>query len=178
LPALVYAGFTYFSGDPMKQLLAVLAFFLMSATAAAQSAEADAAFRQQVQAFMDQWHKDAANADPVYFDKMAPNGIYIGTDKSEIWTRDQFKVWAKPFFDRKKAWAFTAVKRNIYFSADKSYIWFDEQLNTQMGICQASGVLHRTGKGFEIEHYQLSLAVPNPLMDQFSKAVREFEAKQ
>ena len=161
----------------MKQLLAALAFFLMSYGAAAQSADADAAFRRQINTFMDQWHKDAANADPAYFDKMAPNGIYIGTDKTEIWTRDQFKVWAKPFFDRKKAWAFTAIKRNVYFSEDKNYAWFDEQLNTQMGICQASGVIRRTAAGFEIEHYQLSLAVPNPLMDQFTKAVREFEAK-
>ncbi|KQV79490.1 hypothetical protein ASD15_19400 [Massilia sp. Root351] len=161
----------------MKQLLAALAFFLMSYGAAAQSADADATFRQQINTFMDQWHKDAANADPVYFDKMAPNGIYIGTDKTEIWTRDQFKVWAKPFFDRKNAWSFTAIKRNVYFSANKSYAWFDEQLNTQMGICQASGVIRRTASGFEIEHYQLSLAVPNPLMEQFSKAVREFEAK-
>jgi len=161
----------------MKQLLVVLAFFLMSYGAAAQSADADAAFRRQINIFMDQWHKDAANADPVYFDKMAPNGIYIGTDKTEIWTRDQFQAWAKPFFDRKKAWAFTTIKRNVYFSQDKNYAWFDEQLNTQMGICQASGVIRRTATGFEIEHYQLSLAVPNPLMDQFTKAVREFEAK-
>ena len=161
----------------MKQLLAVLAFFLMSYGAAAQSPDADAAFRRQINTFMDQWHKDAANADPVYFDKMAPNSIYIGTDKTEIWTRDQFKVWAKPFFDQKKAWAFTAIKRNVYFSQDKNYAWFDEQLDTQMGICQASGVIRRTAAGFEIEHYQLSLAVPNPLMDQFTKAVREFEAK-
>eukprot|EP01034_Spumella_vulgaris_P040925 gene40925-50634_t len=75
----------------MKQLLAALAFFLMSFGAAAQSAGADATFRQQINTFMDQWHKDAANADPAYFDKMAPNGIYIGTDKTEIWTREQFK---------------------------------------------------------------------------------------
>lgn len=161
----------------MKQLLAALVFLLMSYGAAAQSPVADDAFRQRINTFMDQWHKDAANADPVYFDKMAPNGIYIGTDKTEIWTRDQFKVWAKPFFDRKKAWSFTAIKRNIYFSGDKNYAWFDEQLNTQMGICQASGVIRRTANGFEIEHYQLSLAVPNPLMDQFTKLIKEFEAK-
>ncbi|MYN06999.1 nuclear transport factor 2 family protein [Pseudoduganella aquatica] len=161
----------------MKQLLATLVFLLMSASAAAQSPAADEAFRAQVNTFMDQWHKDAAQADPIYFDKMAVKGIYIGTDKTEIWTRDEFKVWAKPYFDRKKAWAFTAAKRNIYFSPDKSYAWFDEQLNTQMGICQASGVLHRTASGFEIEHYQLSLAVPNPLMDQFTKIIKDFEAK-
>ncbi|MNY77809.1 hypothetical protein D3C86_2178370 [compost metagenome] len=45
-----------------------------------------------------------------------------------------------------------------------------------MGICQASGVIRHTAGGFEIEHYQLSLAVPNPLMEQFTKAVKEFEA--
>lgn len=160
----------------MKQLLAAACLALAS-FAAAQNAEADQAFRQQVNTFIDQWHNDAARADPIYFDKMAANGIYIGTDKSEIWKRDEFKAWAKPFFDRKKAWAFTATMRNVYFSADKNYIWFDEQLATQMGICQASGVIHNTGKGFEIEHYQLSLAVPNPLMDQFTKAIREFDSR-
>ncbi|CAN7680758.1 nuclear transport factor 2 family protein [Pseudoduganella sp. LjRoot289] len=162
----------------MKQLLAALAFLLTSGITAAQPGNTEAELRRQADAFVDQWHKDAANADPAYFDKMAVRGVYIGTDKSEIWTRDQFKTWAQPFFDRKKAWAFTAIKRNVYFSADKEYIWFDEQLNTPMGICQASGVIHRTGRGFEIEHYQLSLAVPNPLMDQFTKAVKEFEARQ
>ncbi|WP_256080765.1 nuclear transport factor 2 family protein [Massilia sp. YIM B04103] len=146
--------------------------------AGAQTPAADQAFRARVNAFVDGWHKDAANADPVYFDKMAPEGIYIGTDKSEVWTRDAFKVWAKPYFDRKKAWSFTAQKRNVYFSPDKKYVWFDEQLNTQMGTCQASGVLRSTDQGFLIEHYQLSLTVPNPLMNQFTKAIAEHEGKE
>ncbi|MES2265007.1 MAG: nuclear transport factor 2 family protein [Pseudomonadota bacterium] len=162
----------------MKNLFATLCLALAAFGATAQSADADAAFRQRINNFVDQWHADAAKSDPVYFDKMAPNGIYIGTDKSEIWTRDQFKTWAQPFFDRKKAWAFTAIKRNVYFSPNKQYAWFDEQLNTQMGICQASGVIHNTGSVFEIEHYQLSLAVPNPLMEQFTKAIEVFDAKK
>jgi len=37
--------------------------------------------------------------------------------------------------------------------------------------------LRNTGKGFLIEHYQLSLAVPNPLMDSFTKAIQAYEAK-
>lgn len=163
----------------MKKLLASLCLALALApfTAAAQTQETEDAFRQRINAFVDQWHADAARADPVYFDKMAPNGIYIGTDKSENWTREQFRVWAKPYFDRKRAWAFTAVKRNVYFSPDRRYAWFDELLSTQMGPCQASGVIHAAGAGFEIAHYQLSLAVPNPLMDQFTKAIAEFEQK-
>lgn len=155
-------------------LSSTLAFAQPAAPAIAQ--DSDAVLRQQINRFVDQWHADAARADPAYFDKIAPDGVYIGTDKSEIWNREQFRAWAKPFFDRKKAWAFTAVKRNVYLSPDKQYAWFDEQLKTQMGICQASGVIRQTGHGLEIAHYQLSLAVPNPLMDSFSKAIAEHEA--
>ena len=161
----------------LLSLALCLTLSAFSARAQTSAAESETAFKQRINAFVDQWHADAAQADPVYFDKMAPNGIYIGTDKTEVWNRQQFKEWAKPYFDSKKAWAFTAIKRNIYFSPDRSYVWFDEQLNTQMGICQASGVIHNSGKGFAIEHYQLSLAVPNQLIDNFTKAIGEFEAK-
>jgi hypothetical protein len=159
----------------MKRLFAAALLLLAAASAFAQS---DAAFRQQVNAFVDRWHDDAANTRPEYFDKIAPQGVYIGTDKTEVWTRDQFKVWAKPYWDKKKAWAFTAQKRNVYFSPDKKYVWFDEQLNTQMGTCQASGVLRNTGTGFLIEHYQLSLAVPNELLDSFTAMIAKQEKKK
>lgn len=156
----------------MKRLFTAALLLLAAASAFAQG---DAAFRQQVNAFVDRWHDDAANTRPEYFDKIAPQGVYIGTDKTEVWTRDQFKAWAKPYWDKKKAWAFTAQKRNVYFSPDKKYVWFDEQLNTQMGTCQASGVLRNTGKGFLIEHYQLSLAVPNELLDSFTAMIAKQE---
>ncbi|MGB9992211.1 nuclear transport factor 2 family protein [Massilia sp. SM-13] len=159
----------------MKRLFTAALLLLAAASAFAQN---DAAFRQQVNAFVDRWHDDAANTRPEYFDKIAPQGVYIGTDKTEVWTRDQFKAWAKPYWDKKKAWAFTAQKRNVYFSPDKKYVWFDEQLNTQMGTCQASGVLRNTGKGFLIEHYQLSLAVPNELLDSFTAMIAKQEQKK
>jgi len=161
----------------MKKLIATLLLCAAACGASAQTPDADAAFRQQVNAFVDRWHDDAANTRPDYWDKFAPEGVFIGTDKSEIWTRDEFKAWAKRFWDRKKAWSFTAQKRNVYFSPDKKYVWWDEQLNTQFGTAQASGVLHNTGHGFLIDHYQLSLAVPNPLMDSFTKAISEYENK-
>jgi hypothetical protein len=156
---------------------AVAAVMALPAAAAHAQLPDAAEFTRQVNAFVDGWHDDAAHTRPAYFDKIAPNGVYIGTDKSEVWTRDQFKAWARPYFDAGKAWSFTAQKRNVYFSSDRRYVWFDEQLTTQMGTCQASGVLRNTGKGFLIEHYQLSLAVPNGLVDGFGKAIREFEVK-
>ncbi|TWI60799.1 SnoaL-like protein [Pseudoduganella lurida] len=165
----------------MKSLAVLVTLFtlLLGGATHAQPSGADtAALTRQVNAFLDGWHDDAAHTRPAYFDKIAPQGVYIGTDRSEVWTRDQFKAWAKPYFDSGKAWAFKARQRNVYFAPDRRYAWFDEQLDTQMGICQASGVLRITGQGFLIEHYQLSLAVPNALMDGFAKAIRESEGKQ
>lgn len=165
-----------------RSTLAALALLLSVPAAAAEppatpAVVPDTAFVRQVNAFVDGWHDDAAHTRPAYFDKIAPQGVYIGTDKSEIWTRDQFKAWARPFWERKKAWAFTAQKRNVYYSPDRRYVWFDEQLSTQMGTCQASGVLRNTGDGFLVEHYQLSLAVPNALNAGFAKAIADYESK-
>ena len=161
----------------MKKLIISLCLVLFSLGAQAQTASGDAAYRKQIHAFVDEWHDDAAHARMAYFDKIAPNGIYIGTDKTELWNREQFKAWAKRFFDRKSAWSFKSIKRNLYMSADKKFIWFDELLDTQMGVCQASGVIRKTDKGFEIEHYQLSIAVPNEVADKVTKLVKEYEAR-
>ncbi|MES2129507.1 MAG: nuclear transport factor 2 family protein [Pseudomonadota bacterium] len=162
----------------MKKILIAALFFAASASALAQTPAADASFKLKVATFIDEWHDDAAHARWAYFDKMAKNGVYIGTDKSELWSRDEFKAWAKRFFDKGKAWSFKSTKRNIYFSPDKHYVWFDEQLATQMGVCQASGVIHNTGKGFEIEHYQLSMAVPNEVNDKVVSLIKEAEAAE
>jgi hypothetical protein len=161
----------------MKRLLLALCLFVASFTASAQ--QADPALARAVNAFVDSWHDDAAHARLAYFDKMAPDGVYIGTDKHELWHRDDFKAWAKKFFDRGSAWSFKAVRRNVYASPDGSFIWFDEILDTpNMGPCMASGVIRKTGKGFEILHYQLSFAIPNELAGQVTKEVAAFESKE
>ncbi|MBZ2208418.1 nuclear transport factor 2 family protein [Massilia soli] len=155
-------------------LAACMALFALSASAAPSD---QAETRARVNAFIDEWHDDAANARLAYFDKMAKDGVYIGTDKTELWNRDAFKTWAKRFFERKSAWAFKATKRNVYMSEDQKFIWFDELLDTQMGVCQASGVIRKTDKGFEIQHYQLSIAVPNDVADKVTKTIKDFEAQ-
>lgn len=156
-------------------VLACCLLFLLSNGAFAQ--DPDAAIKQQVNVFIDEWHDDAAHARMAYFDKIAPDGVYIGTDKTELWHKDDFKVWAKKYFERKSAWAFKPIKRNVYVGSDRHYIWFDELLDTTMGICRASGVIHKTATGYEIEHYQLSIAVPNEVTAPVTKIVKEFEAK-
>jgi len=160
----------------MKNLkLTLLLFALLPLISSAQKTKKDSLSKLEINQFMDNWHLFAANADTLFFEMMAPNGVYIGTDKTEIWKRDEFKKWAMPFFKRKSAWDFKAIKRNIYFSDDKKYAWFDEQLDTWMGVCQSSGVLKRKGKTWQIEHYQLSVTLPNDVTKDFIKLVKDYE---
>ena len=164
----------------MTRLLAAAILFLSlsSSLVGVAHAETDADLAKQVNAFVDEWHDDADTARMAYFDKMAQDGVYIGTDRSELWRRDEFKAWAKKFFERKSAWSFKATRRNVYASADKSVIWFDELLDTpNMGPCMASGVIRKTAKGFEIVHYQLSMAVPNEVAGQVTKLIAGQGAK-
>jgi hypothetical protein len=120
----------------------------------------------QVNQFLDQWHLAAAKADyNHYFDAFAPDGIFVGTDATEHWTKTEFEVFAKPYFDRGKAWDFKAVERHIYFSNDKKIVWFDELLSTWMKGCRGSGVLVKTDGTWKIKHYVLSTTIPNEHID-------------
>lgn len=160
----------------MKKILLTCCLFLCAWAVQAQTTEAE--LRRQVGAFLDGWHDDAAHARLAYFDKIAPDGVYIGTDKTELWRREEFRAWAKRFFERGSAWSFKAVKRNIYAVPDRSVIWFDELLDTQMGPCQASGVILRTREGgYQIAHYQLSMAVPNEVGKEVTALIKAHEAK-
>ena len=100
---------------------------------------------------------------------MAEESIYIGTDATENWNKKQFQAFAKPYFDRGKAWSFKAIERNIYYSEDGKLVWFDELLSTQMKICRGSGVLMQENGQWKIKHYVLSMTIPNDTTDEVVK---------
>jgi ketosteroid isomerase-like protein len=115
---------------------------------------------------LDDWHSAAAKADyNAYFKLMADDAIFIGTDAGENWNKKDFMVWAKPFFDKGKAWSFTSMQRHLFFDKSGNTAWFDELLNTQMKICRGSGVVAKTGEGWKIQQYVLSVTVPNDNLD-------------
>ncbi|MTH15087.1 nuclear transport factor 2 family protein [Flavobacterium sp. LC2016-01] len=119
---------------------------------------------------LDTWHKAAADAKfDAYFDLIAEDGIFIGTDATENWTKKNFKIWAKPYFDKGKTWHFTALERHVFFDKTGTIAWFDELLNTQMKICRGSGVLVKVGKEWKIQHYVLSMTIPNEEVDAVTK---------
>lgn len=144
----------------MKKILLLLCF---TSFVVAQHQEKEKA---TIHALLDAWHQAAAKAQfDAYFNAMADESIFIGTDATENWDKKEFIAFAKPYFDRGKAWSFTPLERHIFISKDGKTAWFDELLNTQMKICRGSGVLVKEGKTWKIKHYVLSMTVPNDQVD-------------
>lgn len=118
--------------------------------------------KQDINFSLNAWHKAAANANfEDYFNLMTKDGVFLGTDATENWQLEDFKSFSKPYFDKGKAWSFTALERNIYIYDNQKIAWFDELLDTQMEICRGSGVLEKENGQWKVKHYVLSIAIPN-----------------
>ena len=122
----------------------------------------------ELNAVMDNWHLSAAIADEdVFFNSMDSNAVYLGTDPAERWLKHEFKEWAMPYFQRDIAWAFKPYNRVWEFSENGTIAWFDELLETHMGICRGSGILQYYKNGWKIKHYNLALTLPNEKIEEF-----------
>jgi hypothetical protein len=121
-----------------------------------------------INTFLDNWHQAASTANAVvFFESIDENGIYIGTADHERWTKNEFETFAKPYFDRGKAWDFKPYERNVHVTSDGQIAWFSELLTTWMGVCRGSGILHKTATGWKIDQYHLSVTVPNEIIKDF-----------
>ena len=144
-----------------------LLFLFVTSVLSAQNLESE---KQKVTQFIDQWHAAAAAANfEIYFGAMAEESIFIGTDATENWNKKQFQAFAKPYFDKGRAWNFKAIERNIYFNENAKLVWFDELLRTQMKICRGSGGLVLEKGQWKIKHYVLSMTIPNDTTDEVVK---------
>ncbi|QLG44913.1 nuclear transport factor 2 family protein [Costertonia aggregata] len=153
----------------MKKISTIVAIALLSFKITAQAENVNS-----VDKVLTDWHRAAANADfNAYFGLMTPDAIFIGTDATENWTRTEFEIFSKPYFDKGKAWSFMAVERNIFLNENKDLAWFDELLDTQMKLCRGSGVLKKVGKEWKIAHYVLSIAVPNDNVSELIELKKE-----
>src|SRR5262245_61980942 len=163
----------------MKRVLLSIGLAALGAVALAQSS--DGIFASgAIGSVLDGWHAAAASADEEkYFSYFTTDAVFLGTDASERWTRDEFRKWAHPYFAKGKAWRFKAVSRWITFSPDRTVAWFDEALDTpNLGPCRGSGVLVATKSGWKIAQYNLSIPIPNDLTDDFKKRIEGYERDQ
>ena len=125
-------------------------------------------------AVLDDWHRAAAEADEArYFAYFAPDGVFMGTDATERWTAAEFHEWAKARFASKKTWNFHPRDRQLTFLVGGRVAWFDEMLDTpNLGVCRGSGVLVKLSDQWKIAQYNLSIAIPNALANEFVAKIR------
>lgn len=117
-----------------------------------------------------QWHKSAGEANfEGYFTPMDSSFIYLGTDPSERWSKTEFAEFCKPYFSKGKGWDFKTKERHWYLSADGNTAWFEELLDTHMGICRGSGTWIFVHGKWKIAHYNLSLTIYNEKMEEVKK---------
>ncbi len=169
----------------MKKLIAVLIVITLSGCKSVILNQTDAT--NEINFTLDVWHKAAADANyNAYFNLMTDDAIFIGTDATENWNKTAFQAYAKPHFDKGKAWSFTVLERHIHFDKTGKTAWFDELLNTQMKICRGSGVLVKIGQEWKIKHYVLSMTIPNDNSSEVIKVktpiedvlIKKLQAKQ
>lgn len=126
--------------------------------------------KRTISKVLDDLNTFAATADfKNYFGLFADESTFVGTDATEVWNKKEFMEYAKPYFDKGKAWNFTSLQRTISFSTDGKYAWFDELLDTQMKICRGSGVLEKIGTQWKIKQYVLSMTIPNGVTGEVIK---------
>jgi hypothetical protein len=146
-------------------LVSVMACSPGPPAALTQSAGEDGRTEERAIARMlDDWHDAAANADEArYFGHIAENGVFLGTDARERWTKPEFLAYAHPHFAAGKAWKFRAVERHVQLGASRDVAWFDERLETEkLGPSRGSGTVVRGPSGaWEVAHYDLSVPIPN-----------------
>jgi hypothetical protein len=143
---------------------------------AAAAGRADAPpLPQAVAATLDTWHAAAASAqEEKYFSFFTQDAVFLGTDATERWTLEEFRKFAHPYFARGKAWSFRAVRRNISTSPDEKVAWFDEALDTpNLGPARGSGILLKSNGVWKIAQYNLSVPIPNALMDEIKRRIEE-----
>lgn len=134
--------------------------------------------KQTINNLLNNWHQAAADVNQhAYFDFIDDDGIYIGTDSSEIWTKQAFFDWSTPHFNKGKTWNFKANSRNIYLSENKSFAWFDELVTNGKITLRGSGVLEKKANTWKIKHYVLSLPVPNEKFNAIRDVINETEEK-
>ena len=127
----------------------------------------------EINALLDGLHQDAHEGNfQSYFDRYTSDAIFLGTDKTERWSIEEFKAYAKPAFADGNGWTYSVVERNWEGAGDTR--WFDEILfNEKLGHCRGTGVVQLIEGEWKILHYALTMLVPNEIAAEVGAQTQE-----
>ena len=122
---------------------------------------------------IDGLHLDAHEANfQTYFDRYTVDAIFLGTDKTERWTIEEFKEYARPAFADGHGWTYIVIERN--WEGEGNTMWFDEILfNEKLGHCRGTGVVEFKDGQWKIAHYALTMLVPNEIAADVGSQTQE-----
>ena len=132
--------------------------------------------RARVESVLDDFHGAASMADGErYFDLLAPDAVFYGTDPNERWTTAEFRGYAEPYFSEGRGWTYVPTERTVYLDDDGDVAWFDERLlNAKYGAVRGTGVLVLRDGAWRIVQYNLSFPVPNDVVGELRELARKY----
>jgi hypothetical protein len=154
----------------MKIIVCLLAGFVLLTSFRSEPELAD------LNKVVDGWHKAAARADlDAYFSYVSEGFIFLGTDPTERWGREEFRSFCKPYFDAGTAWDFKPLERNWVFAKNNKVAWFDERLDTWMQECRGSGVMVKENGEWKLAYYNLTVVIENDKIKPFIELRKKAE---
>tara|TARA_Y200000002_G_scaffold344613_1_gene317934 strand:- start:3890 stop:4348 length:459 start_codon:yes stop_codon:yes gene_type:complete len=146
----------------MKNIISIIILFLPQISWA----------QEDLDLLLNGLHLDAHTGNfESYFDRYSTDAVFLGTDKTERWTIEEFKAFAKPAFSDGHGWTYAVIERN--WEGDGNLRWFDEiLLNEKLGHCRGTGVVELVNGEWKISHYALTMLVPNSIAAEVGSQTR------
>ena len=147
-------------------------FFFAGLVLAPMGSLADA--NEDVDATLDAFHTAASEADlDTYLGLMTPGMVFLGTDGTERWQGHAWRDFVSGYFVKGQGWTYHPEDRKITLSEGGGLAWFDELLqNDKLGQCRGSGVLVLGENGWQLAQYNLSVPIPNSMVQSVADAIR------
>jgi ketosteroid isomerase-like protein len=136
-----------------------------------------AADESGVSSTLNAFHRAASESDfSAYSAIISRDIVFLGTDATERWRGAEFSDFAAAHFSKGEGWSYNSTERHITMSAGGRIAWFDEMLsNEKLGKCRGSGVLVKEEGGWKLAQYNLSLPVPNEIVESIVADIAQFE---
>jgi hypothetical protein len=110
---------------------------------------------------LDALHKAGSDANTAAFEALlADDVVFLGMGGAGRLEGQAARAYFSEYLAQGNGWAYSSSLRETRVSADGSVAWFDETLeHGQLGLGRATGVLVRSGDGWKVAQYNLTVPV-------------------
>jgi ketosteroid isomerase-like protein len=135
-----------------------VAVALLLSLAAALQVSAEPSPEAALAALYDAGAKSDATA---FVSLLTEDAVVLGLDGENRLQGQALRDFISASFAQGKSWSYRSSARQTQLSADGAVAWFDEILEQESAHGRSSGVLVRTGEGWKIAQYNVTLPLAN-----------------